>query len=124
MSRILRGHFQAAKAEYDKLAYDGDLAADVLRPQRVLPRFSQRRWWLLAAPALAASIAVALWMYRPKPTVTSPPTVLAEQVESLTPPAMPSLPAIEVVPPYQQLALPGLPKLEGWYSATVDDDES
>jgi hypothetical protein len=58
----LRNNLDRAKAEYQTLRYPGDLAGDVL------PRAARRIWPMMAtfaAIAVAAVVALALWLNAP-----------------------------------------------------------
>lgn len=81
----LRDQLERAKAAYQAEQYPGDLAATVLSP----PYASGQRWRLMWAlpPAIAALVALAVWM-RPPPRSTAP---TGEPLVTVTPNTMPAV---------------------------------
>jgi hypothetical protein len=71
----LRNQLEAAKAEYRSIRYDGDLAGQLLPNQKSSPLLRLR--WILPviSGALAALVAVAVWLHQPnRPGIAVKPT--------------------------------------------------
>lgn len=55
----LRKHLQAAREEYRKERYPGDLAAEILPARRGI---APAVWWITPLAAIAATVAMIVWL--------------------------------------------------------------
>jgi hypothetical protein len=100
MSRF-RKHLESAKAEYEQIRYDGDLAADLLaRVEAPRSRMNIARWvWTAGAVAAAAAMIVLVLRFGPpqiSPNATSPDQI-AVNATPTTLPSQTETPALAVV---------------------------
>jgi len=119
----LRKQLDAARADYRSQRYAGNLADELLAPQRrrIIP------WTIIGTAVTGIAAAILIWIARPgdpeinKPTSVAPGAVAVAPtttvVESVSPSAVLSLPSMpqyfEITPPAQDMSIGAMPSFPG-----------
>lgn len=141
----LREQLNAARQDYLSEKYPGDLAAEILFP----PRRINPAWWIAPLAAVAAAVALMIFIQKQVPTNVTDPgkqtvvtvnngsdenqTQTAEVVAWMTPDAVPSMPddwssdldtTTDTMPSFGDVSIPSMPSMPSFDFSTTEQEST